>query len=225
MQGKQTPPKRYVATQPPRRAFHRPSAKLTLRRIRDHLRLFPPAPSPWIPCIEIVRIQGTKIWNTRNSLGHGQGKPSIGRTFCGPKINVPWFIYLTLGTKQGPTHFNRPPRGSCVPALQCTICGGFAFVAFLRSICLGFGQGLRAGQLGADLQYQAPKHKGSHLSLSSSAKSLDLLQLNCPCPGGKTWKSKKFPWTWTREALPRTFATRSELQGVAMCVRSYNYTA
>jgi len=46
-------------------------------------------------------------------------------------------------------------------------------------------QGLRADQHKAEPQYQLPTHKGSSLSLASSAKSKDLLQWNCPCPQDK----------------------------------------
>jgi len=54
---------------------HRPCPMFTFRRIRHHPCLFPPAPSPCIPYIEIVRVQGKKIGILNNPLGRGQGKP------------------------------------------------------------------------------------------------------------------------------------------------------
>jgi len=47
---------------------------------KGSLRLFPPrpVPSPWISCSDIVRVQGEKIGNQKNSRGHGQRKVSLG---------------------------------------------------------------------------------------------------------------------------------------------------
>jgi hypothetical protein len=41
---------------------------------------------------------------------------------------------------------------------------------------MSFGQGLGAGQVGAELPYQVPTHTGSLLSLPSSAKCMDPIQ-------------------------------------------------
>ena len=56
---------------------------------------------------------------------------------------------------------------------------------FLMRWKVSFWQGLRAGQLGAEPQYQVPMHKASRSFLPSSAKSMDPLQWNCPCPKEK----------------------------------------
>jgi len=56
------------------------TSAVKFRRIREPPHLFPPGPSPWIPCSEIVSVQGKQIGNPKNSLWHGQGKPSLGHS-------------------------------------------------------------------------------------------------------------------------------------------------
>ena len=48
------------------------SRSIKFRWMRDQPRLFPPAPSPWIPGSKIVRVQGKKIRNPNNSLEQRQ---------------------------------------------------------------------------------------------------------------------------------------------------------
>ena len=56
----------------------------------DHPCLFRPAPSPWSHGCKIVRVQGRNFGNPQNSLGHDQGKPSVGR------LPTQLFLYVGL---------------------------------------------------------------------------------------------------------------------------------
>jgi len=46
-------------------------------RIRDHPRLFYPAPCPWIPCSEIVHVEGEKIGIPKIPLHMNKGSPPL----------------------------------------------------------------------------------------------------------------------------------------------------
>jgi len=73
-------------------------------------------------------------------------------------------------------------------------------VSQLRKV--SFWQGLRAGQIGAELQYQVHTHRESPSSPPSSAKSLDPFSaVKLSVSKGKNRNPKKIPWTWTREVL------------------------
>jgi len=128
-------------------------------------------------------------------------------------LRVRYFVLLTRG--RGRLETRCPVALGSSPELSAFTMS-LAPPVHPSPISLGLRRSIKFDALGVNW--------GSPSSLPSSAKSMDALQWNCPCPRKKS-EIEKVPWTWTREALPWRFATRVQqrerlsFECLASCMR------
>ena len=109
------------------------SGSIKLWRIRDHPRLFPQAPSPWIPYSEIVRVLRKKIRKSK-SFGNVRGKPPLGHSRCADSnFSIPLTAESTWGVRVHRVCIDYIVRGifwqgPCVRGINCCPGPGIGFL-------------------------------------------------------------------------------------------------